>query len=49
VVRIIYLEVPNDYKKKIKQHLLDHDIKDLKTFVIDAMDEKIQRDSQRRE
>ena len=43
MVKILYAEISKELAKSIRQHMLDHDIKTVKEFVIQASKEKIER------
>ena len=43
MVKILYAEIPKELAKSIRQYMLDHDIKTVKEFVIQASKEKIER------
>ena len=43
MVRFLYAQISNDLAKSIRQHMLDHDIKTIKEFLIQASKEKIER------
>jgi len=43
MVRILYAEISEELTKSIRQYMLDHDIKTVKEFIIQASTEKIER------